>query len=435
MIALSPGLPLGDHVAVGLLFLGVALAVGVLALSHQHERAFSASVFYVLLGGVAAIGLAAIGIAPLSPVADHEVLRRASELALIVAVFSAGLTVERHVSRRSWVSIGILLAVVMPLSIAAIALFASAVMGLSLGAAVLLGAVLAPTDPVLAGDVGLEAPGGEIVGEPRLSLHTEAGLNDGLASPFVVLGLFIATRSGTSWLGTWAAEDLFYAVAVATVLGGVGGAGAARGLLRAVRRGYLSRELLGFAALALSLCVYGLCEALGSYGLVGVFVAGYAFRRVEFDHAIHARMHHGTHSAGIFLELLVLLLLGSMLTRAGLAAPGVAGWLLAPLIVLVARPALVLATAGRFLAFRSRVFLGFFGVRGVAALFYAAIVAGSGALGAHETSVVVWTTIACVIFSIVVHGIAATPLTRALLGPTHAPGDPPTTTPDVVSAA
>ncbi len=416
MIALGEGVHFGDHVALGLLFLGLALGVGVLALSHQRERAFSASVFYVLLGGAAALGLSLLDIAPLSPLGNHEVLRRASELALIVAVFSAGLTVERQISRRSRVSIVILLVVVMPLSIALIALFASVVMGLSLGAAVLLGAVLAPTDPVLAGDVGLEAPGGATVREPRLSLHTEAGLNDGLASPFVVLGLFIAARGATGWIGTWAAENVLYAVAVATLIGGSAGARAIRLLLGALRRGDVSRELLGFTAVALALCVYGLCEALGSYGLVGVFVAGYAFRRVEFDNEIHAQMHDGTHNAGIFLELLVLLLLGSMLTRAGLSVPGVAGWLLAPLIVFVIRPVLVLATAGRFLSLKSRVFLGFFGVRGVAALFYAAIVAGSGALSPRETSVVVWTTIACVVFSIIVHGTAATPLTNRLLG-------------------
>jgi len=86
---------------------------------------------------------------------------RLTELALVVAVFSAGLTIERHVQRRSWVSIGVLLVVVMPLTILAITLFGMWAMGLSFGAALLLGAVLAPTDPVLAGDVGLSGPGGE----------------------------------------------------------------------------------------------------------------------------------------------------------------------------------------------------------------------------------------------------------------------------------
>jgi hypothetical protein len=73
-------------------------------------------------------------------------------------------------------------------------------MGVPFGAALLLGAVLAPTDPVLAADVGLLAPGGEVYGKPRLSLDTEAGFNDGLASPFVVLALLVAERGGSGWL-------------------------------------------------------------------------------------------------------------------------------------------------------------------------------------------------------------------------------------------
>ena len=105
-----------------------------------------------------------------------------------------------------------------------------------------------------------------------------------------------------------------------------------------------------------------------------------------------------------------------MLTTTGLGIPGVAGWLLAPLIILILRPALVLAVTGRgFLDLRGRLFLGFFGVRGVAALFYATVVAESGDLSHADTTKVVWTAIACVAVSITVHGISATPLTRRLL--------------------
>ena len=178
----------------------------------------------------------------------------------------------------------------------------------------------------------------------------------------------------------------------------------------------MSRELDGFAAIALVLVVYGLSELVGSYGLIALFVAGVAFRRYEFDHEINAKIHHGADVAGTLLELLVLLLLGSMLTRAGLSAPGWSGWLLAPLLIFVIRPALVLATSGPGLASRrERFFLAFFGVRGVAALFYAAIVAGSGALSSAETEVVVWTTIACVVASIFIHGSTSTALTRSLI--------------------
>jgi len=114
-----------------------------------------------------------------------------------------------------------------------------------------------------------------------------------------------------------------------------------------------------------------------------------------------------------------LLMLGTMLTTTGLSAPGSAGWLLAPLLLLVIRPALVFATIGPKLMDRpARLFLGFFGVRGVAALFYAAVVVEAHVLTPNEQHIVVWTTIACVITSIVVHGLSATPLSKRWLG-TH----------------
>jgi len=177
-----------------------------------------------------------------------------------------------------------------------------------------------------------------------------------------------------------------------------------------------SRDLDGFFAPATALVVYGTAEALGTYGLLAVFAAGITFRRHEFDHAINTRIHHGAETAGRVLELAVLLLLGSTLTTTGLAVPGLAGWLLAPLIILLVRPVLVLAvTNSGFLELRGRLFLGFFGVRGAAALYYAAVVAATGDLSHAATTKVLWTTIVCVAISITVHGITATPLTRRLL--------------------
>lgn len=422
VFALAPGWSLGGDYSLGLIFLGLVVLVGAAAMSHQHERAFSASVFYVLLGTLAAVGLSALGVRPLSPVANHVLLERTTELALVVAVFSAGLTIERRIGRRSMISIATLLIVVMPLSILAITAFGAWVMGLPFAAALLLGAVLAPTDPVLAGDVGLSEPGGEIYGEPRLSLHTEAGFNDGLASPFVALGLFVAERGGTGWLGQWVLADLLYAAGFALLLGAGAGAAGAYAQTRARARGWLSAELDGFVAIGFALLLYGVAEAIGAYGLLAVFAAGFTFRRFEYEHEVHRAIHRGTEAAGKTLELLVLVMLGSMLTISGLSAPGVTGWLLAPLLLLVIRPALVLATTNPHLMnVRSRVFLGFFGVRGVAAIFYAAVLINSHALPVGQQRVVVWTTIACVVTSIILHGLTATPLTHRLLDHPDAP--------------
>ncbi|HEX8052034.1 MAG TPA: cation:proton antiporter [Thermoleophilaceae bacterium] len=415
--AISPGWELGDLHTAALLAIGLAIILAAVAISREHERTFSASVLYVAIGAAGALALSLLDVEGLDPEGDHLVMERLSELALIAAVFSAGLTIERHVQRRSLVSLATLLVVVMPLTIAAIALFGMWAMGLSFGAALLLGAVLAPTDPVLAGDVGLSAPGGEVYGEPRLSLHTEAGFNDGLASPFVVLGLFVAELGGSDWVGEWIGADLLYGAGVGLALGAAAGFAAAAGLTAARGAGVITGRLEGFVTIGLMLAIYGASEAVGTYGLLAVFAAGFTFRRYEFDHEMHHPVHQGAHAAGKALELIVLLMLGTMLTTAGLGAPGVEGWLLVPVLLLLIRPALVFATAGRrFMDVRGRLFLAFFGVRGVAALFYAAVVVEAGVLEPGEQHVVVWTTIVCVVCSIVVHGVSAAPLTRRWLG-------------------
>jgi NhaP-type Na+/H+ or K+/H+ antiporter len=186
--ALAPGFHLGGDYPLGVLFVGCVLFIGIAALSRQNDRPYSASVFYLSLGVLASVGLVVLGVGRLDLISDHVVFEHVTELALVIAVFSAGLAVEREISRRSKRVIAALLLVVMPLTIAAITAFGVIAMDLPFAAALLLGAILAPTDPVLAGDVGLGPPGGENQGEPRLSLHTEAGINDGLGSPFVLIG-------------------------------------------------------------------------------------------------------------------------------------------------------------------------------------------------------------------------------------------------------
>ena len=139
---------------------------------------------------------------------------------MVIALFSAGLKLDRPLRWRAWGSVARLLAVAMPLTIAAVALFGTQVLGLSLGAAVVLGAALAPTDPVLAGDIGVGPPGDEDEHEPNFALTAEAGLNDGLAFPFVLLGLFLAEDAG-GWGLEWLLADVVYAIAGGVLVGAV----------------------------------------------------------------------------------------------------------------------------------------------------------------------------------------------------------------------
>ena len=135
------------------------LFAAIWALSSQHERAFSPAAVYLVLGVLAAAGLSALGIDLLDPMDDAKLIEHLTEFAVIIALFGAGIRLDRHLGWQRWKSTFLLIAVVMPLTIGAITLFASLAMGLSLGAAIILGAALAPTDPVLARDVKVGPPG------------------------------------------------------------------------------------------------------------------------------------------------------------------------------------------------------------------------------------------------------------------------------------
>jgi NhaP-type Na+/H+ or K+/H+ antiporter len=411
-LAIEPGFDAGSGWAMVLLFVGLAIVAGIGALSRQHERAFSASVVYLVLGAGAAVAIPLLGGERIDPVADAKIVQRIAELALVVAVFTTGLKVERRLRWSEWRSVAQLILIVMPATIALAALFGTQVMGLSLGAAILLGAILAPTDPVLAGDIGVGPPGEQRDEEARFAISAEAGINDGLASPFVLLGVFIAAQSGTEWLAEWIVADVVYAVAIAILLGALGGHGLAALVSRVRQSDLLHHQFDGFVAVAAPLLLYAVAELVGAYGLVAGFVGGVAFRRYEFSHTYNRTIHDGAEVVEKFFELAVMLLLGSMLTLAGLGEPGLTGWLFIAVLLVLIRPLLVAGVFVRSarLRARGRVFVGWFGVRGVAALFYLTYIVDQEVLAKPEQTTVVWTVLACVAVSVIVHGVTSTPL-------------------------
>jgi NhaP-type Na+/H+ or K+/H+ antiporter len=417
-LAAERGFSFAEPYAAGLFFLGIAFLAAIGALSHERGRAFSASLVYLGLGIAAAFAIEVLGLSWVDPIRDADVVARITEIVVIVALFATGLKLDRPLDWRSWRGVTRLLALAMPLTIAGVALFGTQVMGLSLGAAIVLGAILAPTDPVLAGDIGVGPPGEEEEHEPHFSITGEAGLNDGLALPFLFLGLFVLDPGGTSWLGDWLVADVVYAVAVAVVIGALGGYGIAAGAVRLRDRELLSHAFDGWLAIPAVLLIYGLTELAGAYGFVAAFAGGVAFRRYERGHEHNRVVHEGAEIAEKLGELAAILLLGSMVSVAGLGMPGLSGWLLVPFLIVALRPLVVAATFLRMpIPAKQRVFVGWFGVRGVGSLYYVAVALGSGYLVGAEAQVVAWTAIATVIVSIVVHGVTAAPLSRRLLPP------------------
>jgi sodium/hydrogen antiporter len=363
---------------------------------------------------VGAIGLAALGVSWLDPVRDAGFVEHVTELAVVIALFSTGLKLERKLSWRQWSTVTRLLVIGMPAFIALAALFGAGVMGLSWGAAIVLAAALAPTDPVLAGDIGVGPPGkDDEEHEPHFGVSAEAGFNDGLAFPFVLLGIAVASGSSPA---TWLALDVVYAVLGGILLGAGLGYGLAALIARLRQRDLLISALDGWVGVAATLVIFGVAETAGTYGFLAVFAGGLAFHRYEHDHELNARVHNGTEIVEKFGELAVILLLGSMLTVDGLGAPGWAGWGLALLVVFVLRPLTVnLALLGsRLQRPGERAFLAWFGVRGVGTLFYVAAATALGALGGEEARTITWTAVAVVIVSIVLHGVTAGPLNRWL---------------------
>jgi NhaP-type Na+/H+ or K+/H+ antiporter len=407
------GFSFADPFAIAVAFVGVAVFAAIGALSHEHDRAFSASLFYLAFGLIAAGGIHVLGIGWLDPFRDSSLFEHATELAVVVALFATGLKLERELSFHGWRNVARLLLVAMPLTIGAIALFGSLVMGLSLGAAIALGACLAPTDPVLAGDIGVGPPGEEEEREPNFSITGEAGLNDGLGFPFLLLGVAVAKGEG---LVEWALADVAYGIAAGLAIGAVLGYAVAALTVRLRDHELLAHELDGWVAIAAVLLIFGVSEIAGAYGFLAAFAGGVAFRRYEHTHERNRGVHQGAEVVEDAAELALILVLGSCMTLTGLGEPGVAGWLLVPLLLLVIRPVAVLASLVRSgQRPRERLFVGWFGVRGIGSLFYASAAIGLGAFGDGDTRVMFWTVAIAVIVSIAVHGVSAAPLTRRWL--------------------
>lgn len=337
------------------------------------------------------------------------------EVVLIVAVMGAGLSIDRRFSWRGWASTWRLLVIVMPLSIAALAALGWGLLGLPLGVAVLLGAILAPTDPVLASSVQVGPPGVGEEGETRFALTSEAGLNDGLALPFLVLGAAMIAHGSQPgwWIARWFGVDLLWGIAVAAGVGLACGWLLVKGNNLLPERLHLSKSNEGLASVGLAFLVYAAASAAHGYGFVAVFVAATTLRR--FGSALdYARQL--TASARRLERLLAFLVFGLFGGAIASGVLGDVGWrevAFALLALLVVRPAAaLLGFAGSSHPTPVRLAVGYFGIRGLGSLYYVSREVGANP---HHNPHGLWSVTALtVLFSIVLYGITARPALRLL---------------------
>ena len=295
-----------------------------------------------------------------------------SEMVVIIALFGAGLRIDNLSSWTRWSPTARLLAVAMPLTIVAVALLGVTVAGMTIAGAILLGAVLSPTDPVLAGDVQVGPPleGGE---HPvRFALTTEAGLNDGLAFPFVYLGLIVAAQgfAPAEWGIEWLARDVVYRIGVGTVMGIALGWLLGKVIFRFPSNAVLAESRASVIVIPGIFAVYGLTELVEGYGFISVVVAGTVLRRIERDHEFHRDLHDFSETIEHALTALVLVALGAVLPLL-LFSIDWAHVLIVLALIFVIRPlAGWLSLVGTDLTRRERLAVAAYGVRGIGSIYY-----------------------------------------------------------------
>ena len=420
------------------LFAGAALLLAVILPAALRRAAVSAPIVLLVVGAL-------MGLLPLpegtdlTPIGTRAFVEHLTEFTVIIALMGVGLALDRPLdlrrfsSWRKWSAAWRLLGIAMPLTIAGVAFLGWWVVGLAPAGALLLGAVLAPTDPVLASDVQVEGPTPADEGshdeidesdEVRFALTSEAGLNDGMSFPFVYAAIFLASVGPVAeWGLRWVGWELVGKVVVGVALGVLAGWALAKVAFRApapsLRLAETGEPLLALAAVLLS---YGVTEVVGGYGFLAVFACAMTLRSAERGHQYHAHMHEIIERLERLLTLVVLLLLGISMTNGLLHELSWGAVLLAALLVFVIRPLAGLLGLG-FRHWRShigdhvltrpeRLTVAFFGVRGVGSLYYLAYATGQAGFADQE---LLWSTVAFTIaLSVLVHGIAATPVMRWL---------------------
>ncbi len=390
-----------DLLVIGLLLLAVTLGSGWIS-----RLPLSYALIYLVVG----IFLGPYGVQLIQLRPDAEFLERLTEFVVIVSVFGCGLRMNRPLKLWAWKTTGRLIGFLMPISIFAIAAICHWLIGMDWSAAILLGAILAPTDPVLASEVQLADV--EDQDELRFGLTSEGGLNDALAFPFVYFGIYwLKDSNWENWFKQWVVVDLLWAIASGIVMGIVV-AKVVVWIDQQVQRFRQVDDLMeDFVALSTILLTYSLTELVNGYGFLAVFVAGVVVQgSYYYDQEKHLAQLEFTERIEKLLEVGTILLLGSLLLMNPIINYSGQALLVAGLLLFVIRPVGVwISMLGSRIPAPTRWLFGWFGIRGVGSLYYLCYAFSKGLKG-ETAEQIAWITYLTVIISVVLHGISSTPL-------------------------
>ena len=415
---------------IGALMISMALAGTLL-----KRLPVSASMLYLAVGY--GLGSAGWGLMSPNPRLMPGILEAVAEVAVLISLFSVGLKIGAPITSRKWHLPLRLAFVSMTLTVAFVAAAGYFLLALPLGAAVLLGGILAPTDPVLASDVQVDDPADR--DRLRFSLTGEGGLNDGAAFPFVFLGLGLLGlhdlgAGGVRWLGL----DVLWAISGGLAIGGLLGTLVGKLVIYLRTRHQEAVGLDEFLSLGLVALTYGAAQFAQTYGFLAVFAAGLALQRVKEhsrarripndgpaglqDKDAHAAVATHPELAGAYMtqavlsfneqleriaELVIVLIVGAMLPY---TQPdwSTIGFVL--LLFLVFRPLSVwLGLLGASVSGDQRLLISWFGIRGIGSIYYLMFALNHGLPDALADRAITL-TLTTIAVSIVVHGISVTPL-------------------------
>lgn len=350
----------------------------------------------------------------MNPLENVKWAEHLTEFVLIVALMGAGLKIDRPLGLLRWAATWRLLGIAMPLSIAAIAALSWSVLGLSVASALLLGAALAPTDPVLASDVQVGPPHTGEEDSIRFSLTSEAGLNDGLSFPFVMAAIAIAGNAGGGygWVAHWFVFDVIWKLAAGIATGWLVGRLLGYLTFQVPEAGRIARTGDGLAALGFTCIAYGATELLHGYGFVAVFITALTLRSVERRSEYHGQLHDFGEQIERLLMMVLLVCFGSILAEGSLLSH--ADWrtvVVAVLVLAVVRPlAAWTSLIGCQQPRAEKLIVSIFGIRGLGSIYYLAYASGKAKFENVET---VWATVfAIILLSVVMHGATVTPVMR-----------------------
>jgi NhaP-type Na+/H+ or K+/H+ antiporter len=389
--------------------IGVALLIMSIRPALQHKRLINIPILYLLVGAL----MTSIGLPIITPSSGDlavTVIERISEIIVIISLAGAGFAIDVGTNWRRWIPSWCLIGIAMPLTIGAIFVLGWQIAGLSLASAVLLGAALAPTDPVLARAVQVGGPGKKQDGA-RVALTSEAGLNDGLAFPFVWLAIGLAGAASLSdfnWT-QWFLYDAVYRT-VAGIAVGVGcGWFITKILFGPLGDATNERGNPVIVLLSSTFVAYGFAEALHGYGFLSVFVSARAslvFAQNTTAEPYEKMAHNSADQIEAVLMAVLLLWFGAYIgaelwhqwTWTDLAIALATLLIIRPVIAFLS----MIRTCGNW---RDRMKVSFFGIRGMGSIFYIAYAQTHADFDGIDD---VWRIAGLtILLSIVIHGLLA----------------------------